>query len=123
MLHHTTRTHILPLIVGTLIALAAFASVLWFIDPYTTGIGSHFFFYLTLFLSSGGIFAIAGILIRKKFMPGILAEQMSASIRQAILLSLLVTGLVMLQTFNVLMWWVAATLILFIIILEIFFNV
>lgn len=122
-MHHTTRTYILPIIAGTLISLFALGSVVWFVDPYTAGPIPHLFLHLTLFLTLLGAFTLAGIQVRKKFVPGILVEQLRISFRQAILLSILAVGLLLLQSFDLLFWWVALTLILFIITLEIFFNV
>lgn len=123
MIHHTTRTYILPLIVGTILSLAAFLSVLWFIDPFSGGVSAHFFFYLTLFLTTVGAFTLLGILLRKKFSPAILSEQLALSLRQAVLLALLLSGFLILRVNHLLFWWVGVILILFIITVEVFFNV
>ncbi len=121
-MHHTTRTYILPLSAGTIISVIALGLVLWFVDPFSVGLMQHTFFYLTLFLSSLGIATLLGIQLRKRFLPGILVEQLRVSIRQALLIALLITGLIILQANALLFWWVGITLILFIITLEIFFN-
>lgn len=121
-MHHTTKTYILPLIAGTILSFAAWLSVLWFVDPFSTGILSHSFFYLTLFLTAVGAFAILGIALRKRYLPGIMSEQLATSLRQAVLLAVLLTGLLLLQANNLLYWWIGAIMILFIITIEIFFN-
>lgn len=121
-MHHTTRTYLIPISIGTLLSLAAFGSILWSVDPFTTGIIGHIFFYLTLFLSLAGIITISGISIRKRFSPGMYTEQLRVSTRQAILLALLIVTLLLLQSFGLLLWWVGVTVILFIITLEIFLN-
>jgi hypothetical protein len=121
-MHHTTRAYILPLVFGTLLSLAAFCSVLWFVDPFTSGVLAHIFFYLTLFLAAVGVFALIGIALRKKFVPGMLSDQFAVSMRQAVLLSALVSALLILQANNILFWWVGITLVLFIVTVEIFFN-
>lgn len=121
-MHHTTRTYILPLIIGTILSLSAFISVLWFVDPFASGLLQHIFFYLTLLLSSAGLFTLIGVGLRKKLTPGILTDQLVISFRQAILLSLLLSGMLLLKANNLLFWWIAGILILFIITIEIFFN-
>ncbi len=121
-MHHTTRAYILPIVAGTVVGVAAFISILWSVDPFTSGVIPHLFFYLTLFLASGGIFTLLGIWLRKRWIPGVLIKQLQVSSRQALLLSLLITGLVLLQSANLLHWWVGITLVLFIITVEIFFN-
>lgn len=121
-MHQTTRSYLIPISIGTLLCIAAFASVVWFVDPFTAGSLAHFFFYLTLFLALVGLITIGGISARKRFSPGMFTEQLRISFRQAILLSLLIIGLLILQVFSLLFWWVGLTLILFIITVEIFLN-
>ncbi|HEX3099835.1 MAG TPA: hypothetical protein VHQ41_02580 [Patescibacteria group bacterium] len=121
-MHHTTRTYLIPISIGTLLCLAALLSVVWSVDPFTSGILGHFFFYLTLFLTLCGAITIGGITIRKKFYPGMYTEQLRTSTRQAILLSILILALLILQVYGLLFWWVGLTLILFIITVEIFLN-
>jgi hypothetical protein len=122
LMHHTTRTYLIPISIGTILSLAGLFSVLWSVDPFTSGAIGHFFFYLTLFLSLAGLFTIAGITLRKRFSPGMYTEQLRMSSRQAILLAILIIALLILQVSGLLLWWVALTLILFIITLEIFLN-
>lgn len=121
-MHHTTRSYIVPIAIGSLLCLAAFGSVVWSVDPYTSGWIGHAFFFLTLFLSLLGIFTLAEIFFRKRFSPGMFTEQLRASFRQSFLLALLVVCLLLLQIFSLLFWWVGLTLILFIITVEIFLN-
>jgi hypothetical protein len=120
--HHTTRSYLLPITAGTMLCLAAFASIVWSVDPYTSGLIPHIFFYITLFLTLAGLFTLLGISLRKKLAPGMFTEQLRISFRQAFLLSLLILGLIILQVFNLLFWWVGLTLVLFIIAVEIFLN-
>lgn len=121
-MHHTTRTYLIPISLGTILSLAALISVLWSVDPFTSGTLGHLFFYLTLFLTLCGIITIIGITLRKRFSPGMYTEQLRISARQAILLSLLIIALLILQVFGLLLWWVGLTLVLFIITVEIFLN-
>jgi hypothetical protein len=121
-MHHTTRNYLIPISIGTILSLAAFISVVWFVDPYTSGLLQHIFFYLTLFLTSAGILTLGGVVLRKRLSPGMFTEQLRTSFRQSILLSLMIIGLLLLQVNNLLLWWVGLTLVLFIITVEIFLN-
>lgn len=121
-MHQTTRTYLIPITIGTLLSTAAFASVLWSVDPFTSGWAGHIFFFLTLFLTLCGLLTLGGIYFRKKFSPGMFTEQLRISFRQAFLLALLIISLIILQIFSLLFWWVGLTLILFIITVEIFLN-
>ena len=121
-MHNTIRTYLILISIGSILSLAGFISVLIAVDPFTSGLLGHIFFYLTLFLSLSGVITLIGLIIRKRFSPGIYSEQIRISSRQAILLSILILSLLILQTFGLLLWWVGITLILFIITLEIFFN-
>lgn len=121
-MHHTTRAYIVPLVVGTALSFLALSLVLWFVDPFESGTISHIFFYITIFLFSLGLVTLIGIQLRKKLMPGILVEQLRVSFRQALLISILITGLLGLQANDLLLWWVGLTLILFIFTVEVFFN-
>jgi hypothetical protein len=121
-MHHTTRNFLIPISAGTILSVLAFLAILWSVDPYTTSWLSHLFFYLTLALSLTGLFSLGGTMLRKKFAPGMFTEQLRTSLRQAGLLVLLIISLLLLQSFNLLFWWVGITLILFIITLEIFLT-
>lgn len=121
-MHHTTRTYLIPISIGTILSLAALLSVIWSVDPFTSGIIGHFSFYITLFLSLCGIITIGGVTLRKRLTPGMYTEQLRVSARQGILLSMLIVGLLILQVFGLLLWWVGLTFILFIITVEIFLN-
>lgn len=122
MLHATTKKYLIPLILGSLVALTGFIFVLLYVDPYTTGTLGHLFFYLTIFLATIGIVTTLTLLFRQRFFPGIYAELFRISLRQAVLVAILVTGLVYLEAQNILYWWVGLTLGLFLIAIESFFS-
>ena len=122
MVHVTTKKYLIPLVIGSLLAVTGFVFVLLYIDPYTATPLAHFFFYLTLFLSTIGIFSLGSLVFRQKFFPGIYAELFRISIRQGILIAILITGLILLQSQNILHWWVGLTLTLLLIAIESFFS-
>lgn len=122
VIHATTKKYLIPLILGSLVALTGFILTIVYVDPYSTGLLGHLFFYTTLFLSIIGLSTISSLIFRQKFFPGIYAGLFQVSLRQAILIASLITGLVFLEAQNVLYWWVGLTLGLFLIAIESFFS-
>lgn len=122
MLHGTTKKYLIPLILGSLVALTGFALVLVYIDPFNAGATGHLYFYLTLFLTTVGIVTLSTLVLKQRFFPGIYAELFRVSLRQATLIGILITGLVFLEAQNILYWWVGLTLGLFLIAIEAFFS-
>lgn len=103
----TFKQYIFSMIAGTLLSLIGWAIVLTSIDPLTAGIFGFSLFYLSAFLSTVGLLAIFGLLlriyvIRRKMM---LAKQVAISTRQAVLLSAVAVGAMMLQSSRILTWW------------------
>lgn len=121
-MHQTTKQYILPVMFGTILSLAGFIAILTYIDPYQTQVFSHILFFITGLLLITGVMTLLGIFIRKKFFPGIFINQFEISLRQGILIALLTMGLILLELFNLLFWWIALILVLFIIAVEFFLN-
>jgi len=121
-MHHTTRAYFVPVGAGTLFSLLALVLIVWFVNPFAAGAIAHTFFYISLFLSAVGIFTLIGVQLRKRLLPGILVEQLRVSFRQAFLIGIIITGLILLQANDLLFWWVGLTLILFITSIEVLFN-
>ncbi len=116
------KTHFIFLALG--IALCGFSvfSIIRFTDPSTTGAVTHVLLYISLFLLCLGLFTLLGTLIRQKFFYGIYIANLTTSFRQAILLATLFTGSLYLQSLGLRYWWLQLILILFLVALEIFFN-
>lgn len=121
-MHQTTKQYLIPLLVGSLVAITGFVFVIVYTDPYQSGFPAHLFFYLTLFLSTTGIFTIINLLIRNRFFPGIYSELFKVSIRQGVIIGILITSLIYLESANLLYWWVGITLILFLLAIESFIT-
>ncbi len=110
--------------IGIAVALAAFslASIVNFSDPYAASRLTLVFFYLSLFLFSLGALTLVGILFRHWLSPKLFLINLSASFRQALLISLLVTATFGLLAAKLLFWWVEASLILFFLSIEALLN-
>lgn len=102
----TLRAYIWGMRLVTLLSLAAFVFVVRFVDPDSAGLAGKLLFYLSLFFVGSGIFNLVLLRLRKGSLN---AETASASIglsfRQGILLSLFTIGLLVLQSFRMLVWW------------------
>jgi hypothetical protein len=122
MMHKIERSYIIPISIATVVSIITFASVILFIDPYSAPYLPNIFFYSTLFLSLVGIFTIISMLVRRWFEPTAYIDRFRISVRQATLVALMLCALILLQSLNLLFWWVGLTLIMFITMLEIFFN-
>ncbi len=82
----------------TLISLVSLIFILFYIDPYSATIWSFILFYLSFLVFLSGIFTLIGYSIRKSFNKNknllILFE---ASFKQGVLISLILTGLLIVQ--------------------------
>jgi hypothetical protein len=116
------KTHFIFLLVGIFLCGFSLLSIIRFTDPAASGTLTFILLYLSLFLFCLGLFTLIGILIRQRFFYGIYVANLITSFRQAILLSVLVTGSLMLQARDLRHWWVQLIFTLFLVVLEIFFN-
>ncbi len=114
--------HIVLIGLSTLLAGFSLASIIFFTDPYSAGVFTHIFFYLSLFLTCIGLFVIAGLVLRQLFFPGLYMAHLGQSFRQALLLSVLITVSMILQGQQLLYWWVEGSLILLLVFVEIFLT-
>lgn len=117
-----STSHLILISMGTLLSAFSLGCVLAFSDPYTSGFFVHAFLYLSLFMTACGIFVLLGLILRLRFAQGLYINNLAVSFRQAIFASTLGTFSLFLQAKGLLFWWVALTLFLFFLSLEIFIN-
>lgn len=116
------KTHFIFLTIGIILCAFSLFSIIRFTDPFAAGAITHLLLYLSVFLLCLGLFTLIGILVRQRFFYGIYIANLITSFRQAILLAILLTGSLFLQAQGLRFWWVELILILFLIVLETFFN-
>lgn len=116
------RSHFILIAIGSFLSAFSLACIIKFTDPYSSGIATHFFFYTSLFMLTLGIFMLAGIALRQRFLPGLYVTHLAASFRQSLFLSLLIIISLILQAHGLLFWWIGAVLVLFFLSLEVFLN-
>lgn len=110
------------MVVTTLMALASWGLVIYYIDPYKAGLTGAVLFYATLFFVLVGIFTITGFQLRKKILNNeVLYILIGLSFRQAIWVAIIIIGLLMMQGARVLTWWDALLLVIAVFLLEAFF--
>ncbi len=122
MLRTTTKTYLIPLVISSIVAITSFVLVLLYVNPFYTSWIGHVFFYLTLGLAVCGITTTLGLLVRNYFWPGNYAALFVLSLRQGVFIAILIVSLVFFEVLNILYWWVALTLILFLLAIEFFFS-
>lgn len=107
---------------GTIICWAAWALVLFYIDPFISGFIGLTSFYLTLFLALLGTFSLLGFLFRRTFLRDRIAyHHIGVSVRQGLFFSLVVVGGLLLRGTGLYTWWNLAFLVAGFTVLEFFF--
>jgi hypothetical protein len=99
----------------TAFSFASFLGVLFGTDPNSAGVFIRTIFFLSLFFSLAGAFALFGILISKLKRAPILFETI---FRRSILLAGLTTGVIVLEMFSSLNIWNAFAAFLLVVSLE-----
>jgi hypothetical protein len=78
--------------------------------------------YLSIFLGTTGLTTLVGLTVRKRFVKrGLYVQHLFESLRQGILIGILLTGSILLSASNLLSWWVELTFVLVIVTTELFF--
>lgn len=99
----------------------AWILVLFYIDPFTSGLSGFVFFYISLIFALIGTLSVIGYFVRSKFHKEELTyEQVANAFRQSILLSVLFTVSLFLRSQGLLKWWNIILLIIGLTLLEVF---
>ncbi len=114
---------ILTIGILTLISLAVLLFILANTDPYNADILQFFIFYLSFFITSAGLFILAGFYTRRLFNKNKIARRLfGTASRQGILIAMILTGFLLLQSFRILAWWSGGIIVLLAIIFEIYLR-
>jgi hypothetical protein len=118
----TLRSYLWGMRIITLFSFGALLFVVFYVDPDTSGTVGKIIFYFVLFFSVSGILNLFLIFSRRKIMGGDTAlATVGLSFRQSILLSIFVAGLLILQSFRMLVWWDSLLLAAGIFLIELYF--
>lgn len=108
--------------VATILAMISWGLVVYYVDPLKSELVGVILFYLTSFFAFVGLFTLIGFNIRRRLNNNeLLFVLVGVSFRQAVWLSLAITGVLMMQSARILEWWDACLLVLALGLLEAYF--
>lgn len=108
----------------TVATLCVFLSVVWYVDPDTSGIVGPLFFFGSLFVFLSGAFTLFLLWIRKKSAGERYAlDSITVSIRQGILLTILAIVLLFLESQGMLVWWDGLILVISVFLVELYYLI
>ena len=118
----TLRTYLLGMIISTILCFFSLILIIVYVDLETAGFVGVILFFLMLFFSLAGLFALLGFYFKRKFFKSkVEFGQIGSAFRQGILLSLIFCGTLILQSLGMLFWWSAILFIIGISLLEFYF--
>lgn len=118
----TFRDYLLVMVIATVAAWAGWIVVLVSIDPTRSGWMGFLFFYLMLAIALVGTLSIVGAGMRVWLKrEELVSRHVSRAFRQAILVSILVVGSLVLLSHALLTWWVMVLLVLALALIELVF--
>ncbi|EKE11051.1 MAG: hypothetical protein ACD_15C00149G0004 [uncultured bacterium] len=116
------RAYIWGIRILTLLSFGVFVAVVKLVDPDSSGLVGKIIFYLSAFFFLSGFFNLLLLRLRKS---NVNAENNFSSIglsfRQGILLALFSIGILILQSFRILIWWDGLLLMFGTFIIELYF--
>lgn len=118
----TLKKYLIGMMVSTIFCWFSWGMILYYVDPETTGVIGLSAFYVSLFFAVIGLLTLVGFYLRVWFSKNeILFAHVGPAFRQAILLSLVIVGSLVLQSFRLLTWWDGALFIASVALLEFYF--
>ncbi len=117
----TLKKYLNLMAILTVVCWIAWVLVLILINPQQSDLIGFVLFYFSLFLALLGTASIVGFLARVWLKKKPIFKQVEIAFRQAIWLGLLISVIFILKGLNLLRWWNALFLVLFLIFLELFF--
>ncbi|MDP2656701.1 MAG: hypothetical protein Q8P11_04015 [bacterium] len=117
----TLQKYLSMMAFATLICWGAWVAVINMVDVQHTGLLGYVLFYVSLFFALTGTFAVIGFFVRLVLLKQELVfQKVVTSFRQAIFFSLLIDGLLLLASRNLLRWYNVMFLVIGLTIAEFF---
>ncbi len=116
------KNHIVLISAGTILSFLSIATIVSFTEPDAVGWVTKLLLYGSIFLFFLGLSAIIGLFIRQRYLEGRYSKNLQVSLRQGFLVSLFITSSLALNAHGLMVWWVGLTLILFLLVIEVFYN-
>lgn len=116
------KSHLSQIIVGTVLSLLSLVSIVLYTDPFTSGLVTHFVFYVSLYFFVSGVAIVLGMYIRRYIAPNLYATTFWESFRQGMFVGIMVVACMLLQAQGLLFWWIVLGLVLFLVVCELLFS-
>jgi len=118
----TIRAYLWGMRFCTLLALAGLGFVIFFVDPEKDGILGRTLFYISLFFSITGIATLFLFWLRRNFSKDeAVYTNVGVSFRQGMLIALCFCVLLILQSFQLLVWWSGGMAVVGVLLIELWF--
>jgi len=118
----TLKKYLIGMMISTIFCWISWGMILYYVDPSSTGVVGLSAFYVSLFFALIGLLTLVGFYMRVWFSKNeILFAHVGPAFRQAILLSLVLVGSLLLQSFRLLTWWDGGLFIASVALLEFYF--
>lgn len=117
------KRHLLLIFTSSLLSLVSIFSIIFFINPKDVGATTISLLYLSIFFGTVGFTTLIFYFFKKRWNnEGVYSKNLFSSLRQGILIAILLTVSLFFSSQNILFWWVEASMILFLLTIEAFFN-
>lgn len=117
------RIYFFSIITSIILSLSLWLLLLFNVNPYQAPSWIIATFYFTFFLFFTGIFAIIGYKLKVwASNREVIFSLLAPTLRQSIILSMIITGLLLFEQIKVLNWWVACLFVISLFMLELFFR-
>jgi len=116
------RSKLFFILTITTFALASLILDVFNYNPYKSNNYIFINFFVSLFFFIAGIMSLILYFVKFKLTSASSSLKISSSVRQALLLALIVVILALFKTLKLLDWWVGGPTILVVILLELFFR-
>lgn len=117
----TLKSYIWGMRFATLFSIAGLVAVVYCVDPDAGPVGKMLFYFILFFVLSG-ILNLLFLWLRRRITTSETAfANVGMSLRQAMILALFAIGLLILQSFRVLVWWDGLLLLAGVFLVELYF--
>lgn len=118
----TLRSYLWGLRFSTFFIFCAWLGVLFFTDPEELGVLAFVLFYVTFFFFVSGVSVLTLTwLWRRMAQDVVTTAELGVSFRQGLLIGLLVSLILLMQQFQILVWWDAILVTAAILLIELHF--
>jgi hypothetical protein len=118
----TLRAYIWGMRIITLFSLFSLGVVAFYVNPEGSGVVGIGMFYLVAFFVLSGMFNLLLLFVRRKILGDELAtKNIQLSFRQGMLLAVIVLAMLILQSYQLLIWWDALLVVAGVFLVELYF--